>query len=314
MTSETSLESEKKIYLTLEDTQSNINWDDIVCPICLDVPHNAVLLHCGSYDRGCRAFMCDTDDYHSNCLDRYKRAHGLPTITTVSSTTTGTPTQSIRVIPLGSGSSPTCPLCRGNVTGLVVVDEVRAYLNMMKRCCEEKQCLYVGNYMELQRHAQQEHPHSRPSKVDPDRQQDWENFQRSSEMIDVLSTIHSEMPHGVLFGDYIIEYGDESSDEFEDFPGDDGNWWTSCILYHVFDNFRSTIDRQRLRNEETSRVQARSFYDAHMDDGSTSSADMPEYHFDGSDEEFGEADDGAASRGSQSHRSYRRRRSRFQEH
>ncbi|RWV87339.1 hypothetical protein GW17_00050677 [Ensete ventricosum] len=252
--------------------------------------------------------MCDTDDYQSNCVDRYKRAHGLPAITTVSSTTTGTPTQSIRVIPLGSDSSPTCPLCRGYVTGLVIVDELRAYLNMKKRCCEEKQCKYVGSYMELQQHAKQEHPHSRPSEVDPDRQQDWENFQRSSEMIDVLSIIDSEMPHGVLFGDYVIEYGAESSDEFDDFPGDDGNWWTSCILYHVFDNFRSTIDRQRLRSEETRRVQARSFYDAHMDDGSTSAGDMPpENHFDGSDEEFGEADDGAAaaaaaSRGSQSHR------------
>ncbi|KAF3777889.1 hypothetical protein EJ110_NYTH44821 [Nymphaea thermarum] len=48
-------------------------WDDASCPICMDHPHNAVLLICSSFDQGCRSYMCDTSYRHSNCLDRYKK-------------------------------------------------------------------------------------------------------------------------------------------------------------------------------------------------------------------------------------------------
>ncbi|WOK95019.1 hypothetical protein Cni_G03724 [Canna indica] len=292
--------------MSLEGTQLNTNLEDIICPICLDIPHNAVLLQCSSYKRGCRTFICDTDDSHSNCLDRYRHSHGLFASMKMRSTTTQTSSnssQSFQVIPLSSDSNLTCPMCRGNVTRFILDDKVRSYLNMKKRCCDEQQCAYVGNYMELHQHAKQEHPDSRPSEVDPQRQQDWDNFQQFSEITDVLSTIHSEVPHGVVFGDYVIDYGDESGDEFEDFPGDDGNWWTSCILYQVFDNFRSR-EGQQLRNEDTRRIRPRSSYDGHMDDGSTSSTDISYHQFEGSDEEFGAADGGTASRGNHNQRRY----------
>ncbi|XP_010913672.1 uncharacterized protein [Elaeis guineensis] len=299
--------------LDLEDMQLNINWEDVICPVCLDFPHNGVLLQCSSYDKGCRPFMCDTDHTHSNCLDRFKSAYGLPADTKISSTVTGTSAVGIQAIPSETGNCPSCPLCRGEVTGWIVIDEVRAFLDTKKRCCQEKQCSYVGNYMELQLHAKQEHPHARPSEIDPAQQLDWENFQQSSEIIDVLSTIHSEVPHGVVLGDYVIEYGDASGDQYEDFPGDDGNWWTSCILYHVFDNFRTSRNQRRSRASETRRNHRRSNYDvSSMYDASTSSADNLEYHFDDSDDEFREAV-GVASRGRASRRSYRRRRSRFQD-
>ncbi|MCL7046737.1 hypothetical protein MKW94_027125 [Papaver nudicaule] len=48
-------------------------WDEALCPICMDHPHNAVLLVCSSHDKGCRSYICDTSYRHSNCLDRYKR-------------------------------------------------------------------------------------------------------------------------------------------------------------------------------------------------------------------------------------------------
>lgn len=48
-------------------------WDDVSCPICMDQPHNAVLLLCSSHEMGCRSFICDTSYRHSNCLDRFKR-------------------------------------------------------------------------------------------------------------------------------------------------------------------------------------------------------------------------------------------------
>lgn len=47
--------------------------DEISCPICMDHPHNAVLLLCSSHEKGCRSYICDTSYRHSNCLDRFKK-------------------------------------------------------------------------------------------------------------------------------------------------------------------------------------------------------------------------------------------------
>lgn len=47
--------------------------DEASCPICMDHPHNAVLLLCSSHDKGCRSYICDTSYRHSNCLDRFKK-------------------------------------------------------------------------------------------------------------------------------------------------------------------------------------------------------------------------------------------------
>ncbi|KAL0419669.1 UNVERIFIED_CONTAM: hypothetical protein Sradi_1380400 [Sesamum radiatum] len=48
-------------------------WDEASCPICMDHPHNAVLLICSSHGKGCRSYICDTSYRHSNCLDRFKK-------------------------------------------------------------------------------------------------------------------------------------------------------------------------------------------------------------------------------------------------
>ncbi|XP_062019176.1 uncharacterized protein LOC133735754 isoform X1 [Rosa rugosa] len=60
------------------DTGSDIRalykeLDAVSCPICMDHPHNAVLLLCSSHDKGCRSYICDTSYRHSNCLDRFKK-------------------------------------------------------------------------------------------------------------------------------------------------------------------------------------------------------------------------------------------------
>lgn len=47
--------------------------DGASCPICMDHPHNAVILLCSSHDKGCRSYICDTSYRHSNCLDRFKK-------------------------------------------------------------------------------------------------------------------------------------------------------------------------------------------------------------------------------------------------
>lgn len=53
-------------------------WDEASCPICMDHPHNAVLLVCNSHDKGCRSYICDTSYRHSNCLDRFKKLRVNP--------------------------------------------------------------------------------------------------------------------------------------------------------------------------------------------------------------------------------------------
>ena len=146
----------------------------------------------------------------------------------------------------------------------------------------------MGDYASLKEHSLKLHPHSRPSEIDPAKKIDWEQFQQSSEIVDVISTIYSEVPHGVVLGDYVIEYGDdgghgEEGDGYEDFPGDDGHWWTSCILYQVFENFRASRNRRRAR-----RVRRRGgIYDVSgADEGSSSSVDTIDLRMDETDEEL----------------------------
>ncbi|GJR59833.1 putative transcription factor C2H2 family protein [Tanacetum coccineum] len=268
----------------MEGVQLDIKWEDVTCPICLSFPHNCVLLQCSSYNKGCRPFVCDTGHLHSNCLDRFQAANGMSpgSKSPVTSDTTSVPNSTIKDEDV---SKPLCPLCRGDVTGWVVVNEARVKLDEKKRCCEEEKCTFSGTYLELREHAEVEHPHACPSKIDPARQLDWENFQQSSEIIDVLSTIHSEVPHGVVLGDYVIEYGiNDSGDEYEDFPGDDGNWWTSCILYQVFDNFRSSRNRRRQRISAARRESRRLSYTSNSDEGSVVSTEFPDYRAEEVDE------------------------------
>ncbi|CAN8273337.1 unnamed protein product [Cochlearia groenlandica] len=285
-----------------------MNWDDLVCPICLDSPHNGVLLQCSSYEKGCRAFVCNTDHLHSNCLDRFISACGTE------STPAPAPDEPPPSKILEENCKPVCPLCRGEVTGWVVVEEARVRLDEKKRCCEEEGCRFMGTYSELREHVQTEHPDSRPSKIDPARKLDWENFQQSSEIIDVLSTIHSEVPRGVVLGDYVIEYGDDddTGDEYEDVRSNEGNWWRSCILYQMFDNIRKARNRRRARMSESRRGSRRSSYDnSNSDDSSVASIEFPEYRVDEIDDEFIATSGGANTTSSSMHQSSRRRRSRF---
>ncbi|XP_023548646.1 uncharacterized protein LOC111807240 isoform X1 [Cucurbita pepo subsp. pepo] len=47
--------------------------DEVSCPICMDHPHNAVLLLCSSHHKGCKPYICDTSHRHSNCFDQFKK-------------------------------------------------------------------------------------------------------------------------------------------------------------------------------------------------------------------------------------------------
>uniref|UniRef100_M8BQX2 Uncharacterized protein n=1 Tax=Aegilops tauschii TaxID=37682 RepID=M8BQX2_AEGTA len=270
------------------DIQLDKSWtEDVTCPICLDFPHNAVLLRCTSYEKGCRPFVCDTDKSRSNCLERFKSAHGQPVNVKVSAVNIA-PRDSIHFISSNTNNHPACPLCRGDVIGWAVIGEARQHLNQKKRCCEESCCSYVGNFHELQKHTQQKHPNSRPSEIDPARRVDWENFQQSSDIIDVLSTIHAQVPNSIVLGDYVIEYGDDDAgDDYEVLHRVRGNWWTSCIFCKSFGSSRG---RRRARTRERRsggrRAGNRSGQESFTIDVPTRAVDIREIRFDGIDDEY----------------------------
>lgn len=297
-----------------EESSIRKEWEDATCPICMEHPHNAVLLICSSHDKGCRPYMCDTSYRHSNCLDQYRKAHDasdspalgataghvlvespggnlnrVPTTTVgrgrgvagidradrveetlgegtlwragrglgaggaehirgmaidVSSERDGIDGQV--VMELSNGAPPRakgepgellCPLCRGKVEGWRVLDAARVHLNRKIRSCAQESCAFSGSYEELRKHARGTHPTARPSDIDPNREQDWQQLERQRDLGDVLSTIQSAMPGATVLGDYVIDGEDEDHDDEgddNDFPGDEGNWWTVFLLFQVF--------------------------------------------------------------------------------
>lgn len=200
-------------------TLDNKDWEDVTCSVCMEYPHNAVLLLCSSHDKGCRPYMCGTSFRHSNCLDQYKKAYTKVVSTNLHSSAdnpiviqdSGMAVENTEVAELA------CPLCRGQVKGWTVVEPAREYMNAKKRSCMHDDCSFIGNYKELRKHVKTEHPSARPREVDPALEQKWRRLERERERNDVISTITSTMPGAMFFGDYVIEgnnyYGFVSDEE-----------------------------------------------------------------------------------------------------
>ncbi|ONK75210.1 uncharacterized protein A4U43_C03F14500 [Asparagus officinalis] len=200
--------------------QEKIDWKQAVCAVCLEAPHNAVLLLCSSHDKGCRPYMCGTNFRHSNCLDLFKKAYAKPAVTTSDSQEN----LSDLSWPSCKKSEPTelsCPLCRGEVKGWTIVEPARLHLNKKKRSCMEDGCSFSGTYRELQKHVKAKHPRAKPRKVDPLLEAKWRALERQTEEQDVLSTIRSSMPRSVVMGDYVIDMDSNSGSDFDDFDDDD---------------------------------------------------------------------------------------------
>ncbi|KAF8097262.1 hypothetical protein N665_0292s0040 [Sinapis alba] len=185
------------------------DWADAVCSVCMECPHNAVLLLCSSHDKGCRPYMCGTSFRYSNCLDQYKKASAklIP---------------SDQQLPVNSKcelANLKCPLCRGQVKGWTIVKPARDDLNLKKRSCMQEDCSFAGTFKELRKHMKKDHPCAQPREVDPDVEQEWRRFEIEQDRNDVISTIRSTMPGATVFGDYVIErgaYGSDSDDEDEE--------------------------------------------------------------------------------------------------
>ncbi|TMW90188.1 hypothetical protein EJD97_016099 [Solanum chilense] len=157
-------------------------WEEAKCPICLEHPHNAVLLLCSSRDKGCQPYMSSTrrDNVSGAVSRRESRGQAL----------SGASRFHMQKQP-----ELTCPLCRGHVEGWIVVKAARNFMNSKTRSCALEACNFSGNYAELRNHARQEHPLGRPSEVDPMRQSNWTRLGLQREFEDgFLAYLPLELP------------------------------------------------------------------------------------------------------------------------
>ncbi|XP_024959363.1 uncharacterized protein LOC112500218 isoform X2 [Cynara cardunculus var. scolymus] len=188
----------------LESDENLKEWEDARCPVCMEHPHNAILLLCSSHDKGCRPYMCDTSYRHSNCFDQFRKSYSEsqpplvpPTEETPTEETPVIITESEpllpNLIPESSLTSETedksklvCPLCRGQVNGWVVVEAARIFMNTKSRSCASETCDFSGTYTDLRKHARLVHPLVRPSEADPERQRDWRRMERQRDLGDLV--------------------------------------------------------------------------------------------------------------------------------
>ncbi|KAF9608460.1 hypothetical protein IFM89_009826 [Coptis chinensis] len=239
------------------------DWEDATCSVCLEYPHNAVLLLCSSHDKGCRPYMCATSYRYSNCLDQYEKAYkkeapayqGQPWHGSADYSVAGSDWPAKKC----EGLELACPLCRGQVKGWTVVEAARKYLNAKKRTCMQDKCSFAGTYKQLRKHVKQEHPSARPRELDPILEQKWETLEDERARDDAISTIRSSMPGAMVLGDYVIERNhhysdsdDEEDDEYDESYEMDNvghNFMNVVLLFEAFGARRTNRMNARLRRE-----------------------------------------------------------------
>ncbi|XP_027330138.1 uncharacterized protein LOC113846269 [Abrus precatorius] len=204
---------------TLLESEENVKeWEDARCPVCMEHPHNAVLLICSSHEKGCRPYMCNTSHRHSNCLDQFRKSFAetetpsiIPQVESQISNTNPSQVRgaeadtvdvqeersegSVTMQPLScendTKSNLVCPLCRGQIKEWKVVEAARHFMNEKSRSCSCETCNFSGTYTDLRKHARIEHPLERPSAVDPERQRNWRRLERQRDLGDLLSTLQT---------------------------------------------------------------------------------------------------------------------------
>ena len=202
---------------SLEPEENVKEWEEARCPVCMEHPHNAVLLICSSHEKGCRPYMCNTSYRHSNCLDQFCKSFTEtssltpqvePQLESQISSTNSSHVQSseantddtqeersegfVTTQPLDEVKPRlVCPLCRGQIKEWKVVDAARHFMNEKSRSCACETCSFSGTYTDLRKHARLEHPLVRPSAVDPERQRNWRRLERQRDLGDLLSTLQT---------------------------------------------------------------------------------------------------------------------------
>ncbi|MCD7459809.1 hypothetical protein HAX54_042024 [Datura stramonium] len=227
---------------SLPPVENEIEWEEVRCPICMEHPHNAVLLLCSSGEKGCLPYMCDTSCRHSNCLDQFcKLSSGTQSeVQQEGSTISGTMLHrgsqgqpSSRTTWSTGGQQPklVCPLCRGQIKGWIVVEAARKFMDSKQRSCSLETCSFNGNYGELRKHARLEHPLERPAEADAQRLFEWRRLEIQRDFGDTLSAYQTpfsddfteeEFLRGVPLDGGLFDFLDGYS-EAEDGLSDDSN-------------------------------------------------------------------------------------------
>lgn len=241
-----SLESEANSSHPPATAEQMKEWEDARCPVCMEHPHNAVLLICSSHFKGCRPYMCNTSHRHSNCLDQFSKS--FAEASNANSLEDGQPhaeLSDVLILPTdaqdeGKTQAPNnflsmhtlkqkliCPLCRGQISGWIVVQAARELMNAKTRSCACEACDFGGNYRDLRNHARIEHPQVCPSEVDPERQQNWRQLERQRDIGDMLSIIRSSLGLGEVDEDLIVEHPQDGQQNWgqldrQDMVGQDG--------------------------------------------------------------------------------------------
>ncbi|MFS7992410.1 hypothetical protein Hanom_Chr12g01081881 [Helianthus anomalus] len=170
-------------------------FEEARCPICMEHPHNAVLLLCSSLEKGCRPYMCDTNPRNSNCLDQFY-------IQNMNKVTERT--------------KLACPLCRGEINGWAVVDPARQFMDSKARNCSLATCDFIGNYTQLEEHASRVHPCLTPTDVDPERELEWRRLEEDMGEQNMLNMQFEFDDDDDVDGDYVLSESELASDNLLD--------------------------------------------------------------------------------------------------
>lgn len=113
-----------KLYF---ETDENLKeWEEARCPICMEHPHNAILLVCSSHEKGCRPFMCDTSYRHSNCLDQFRKSFAEASSPSQAEETHHTPVDSTSAVISETHLSPinTPPTLNSEAIATNLIEEI----------------------------------------------------------------------------------------------------------------------------------------------------------------------------------------------
>ncbi|CAH9086433.1 unnamed protein product [Cuscuta europaea] len=218
----------------LENDKHSIEWEEARCPVCMEHPHNAILLLCSSHEKGCRPYMCDTSYRHSNCFDQFKKSFSeatppTPNLQDDAPSPLISSDQGQSEGPMGlhdvvfenhEENNMVCPLCRGRVNGWAVNEPARDFMNAKPRSCSCETCDFNGTYTDLRKHARSSHPLVRPTEADPERERNWRRLERQRDLGDLLSTLNSSL-------------GEEESDGSSTLTFDDGGLLTVFLFVRI---------------------------------------------------------------------------------
>lgn len=228
----------------LQLTSEKKDWKHATCPICLERPHDAVLLLCSSHTKGCRPYMCGTNYHQSNCLEQFKNAYLKEKPAHEVATAAAAAIKKPKDMELA------CPICRAEVKGWTVVEPARQFLNRKRRTCMHEDCSFIGSYKKLCKHVKANHPSSKPREVDPVRLAEWKELESEKDRQDAISIVTGLNPGSIIVGDYFVDPNSGSSD----YSMDTSDWSDSSDSYGDIESLRRVVRRAHRINGERPRL------------------------------------------------------------